>query len=276
MAFADVVDTRTPLMGRHGRRVAAFAVRTGTELGFDANILTELRRAALLHDIGKLLVPIATLEKPAELTDAERKVVDEHARAGAAVLAVPGPSRAGAAHGGPPRAPRRQRHVPGGVRRERGAGGTRDRAVRPLRGHDRRATVPGAALTGAGLVDPDEVVGEPMARIALSPPACGGGRPLGRSGRGRGGRGGMAVALPVSRWRYPRSAPPPRMPGTPRSVARLVADAPVPRPDETRDDRREIGLAGMMELDAHADRRGQRQRFQLARPARSTARKARR
>lgn len=87
VAFADVVDTRTPRMGRHGRRVAAFAVRTATELGLDTHILTELRRAALLHDIGKLLVPITTLEKPAELTEAERRVVDEHARAGAAVLA---------------------------------------------------------------------------------------------------------------------------------------------------------------------------------------------
>ena len=93
VAFADLVDTRTPRMGRHGRRVAAFAVRTGTELGFDSGILTELRRAALLHDIGKLLVPIATLEKPAELTEAERRVVDEHARVGAAVL---GRSRASA------------------------------------------------------------------------------------------------------------------------------------------------------------------------------------
>ena len=87
VAFADVVDTRTPRMGRHSRRVAAFAVRTGIELGFDARLQIDLRRAALLHDIGKLLVPIATLEKPAELTEAERRVVDEHARAGAAVLA---------------------------------------------------------------------------------------------------------------------------------------------------------------------------------------------
>jgi HD-GYP domain-containing protein (c-di-GMP phosphodiesterase class II) len=86
VAFADVVDTRTPRMGRHARRVAAFAVRTGAELGLDARLLTDLRRASLLHDIGKLLVPIAFLEKPAELTDAERRVVDEHARAGAAVL----------------------------------------------------------------------------------------------------------------------------------------------------------------------------------------------
>lgn len=87
VAFADVVDTRTPRMGRHARRVAAFAVRTATELGLDARLLTDVRRAALLHDIGKLLVPISYLEKPAELTDAERRVVDEHARTGAAVLA---------------------------------------------------------------------------------------------------------------------------------------------------------------------------------------------
>lgn len=87
VAFADVVDTRTPLMGRHGRRVAAFAVRTGSELGLDVANLTEIRRAALLHDVGKLLVPISYLEKPSELTETERRVVDEHARAGAAVLA---------------------------------------------------------------------------------------------------------------------------------------------------------------------------------------------
>ena len=62
--FADLVDTRTPRMGRHAHRVADFAERTGEELGFDAIECGELRRAGLLHDIGKLLVPIAYLEKP--------------------------------------------------------------------------------------------------------------------------------------------------------------------------------------------------------------------
>ena len=85
-AFADIVDTRTPRMGRHGRRVAEFAERTGAELGLDAALSADLRRAALLHDIGKLLVPIAYLEKPSQLTEAERRVVDEHARTGAAIL----------------------------------------------------------------------------------------------------------------------------------------------------------------------------------------------
>jgi len=85
-AFADMIDTRTPRMGRHGRRVAEFAERTGAELGLEAQLQTDLRRAGLLHDIGKLLVPITFLEKPAELTDAERAVVEEHARTGAAIL----------------------------------------------------------------------------------------------------------------------------------------------------------------------------------------------
>jgi HD-GYP domain-containing protein (c-di-GMP phosphodiesterase class II) len=84
--FADLVDTRTPRMGRHGQRVADFAGRTGAELGFDALECRELRRAGLLHDIGKLMVPIEYLEKPGALTEHERKVVNEHPRAGAVVL----------------------------------------------------------------------------------------------------------------------------------------------------------------------------------------------
>jgi HD-GYP domain-containing protein (c-di-GMP phosphodiesterase class II) len=85
-AFADLVDTRTPMMGRHGRRVAAFAARTSVALGLEARIAVEVRRAALLHDLGKLLVPIAYLEKPAALSAHEKHVIDDHARFGAAVL----------------------------------------------------------------------------------------------------------------------------------------------------------------------------------------------
>lgn len=86
ITFADIVDTRTPRMGRHARRVAGFAVRTGRDLGLDASLLSDLRRAALFHDVGKLLVPVAYLEKPGQLSDAERRVIDEHPRTSAAVL----------------------------------------------------------------------------------------------------------------------------------------------------------------------------------------------
>jgi HD-GYP domain-containing protein (c-di-GMP phosphodiesterase class II) len=85
--FADIVDTRTPRMGRHGRRVAVFADRTAAELALPDRLRADLRRAAHLHDLGKLLVPVSVLEKPAELSVAERRIVDEHARAGAGILA---------------------------------------------------------------------------------------------------------------------------------------------------------------------------------------------
>jgi putative nucleotidyltransferase with HDIG domain len=85
-AFADLVDTRTPIMGRHGRRVADFAARTSVALGLEPRVADDVRRAALLHDIGKLLVPIAFLEKPGQLSDHEWRVVSEHASAGAGIL----------------------------------------------------------------------------------------------------------------------------------------------------------------------------------------------
>jgi HD-GYP domain-containing protein (c-di-GMP phosphodiesterase class II) len=85
-AFADLVDTRTPMMGRHGRRVAEFAARTSVALGLEARVVEDVRRAALLHDLGRLLVPIAYLEKPTALSTHEKHVVDEHARFGAVVL----------------------------------------------------------------------------------------------------------------------------------------------------------------------------------------------
>jgi putative nucleotidyltransferase with HDIG domain len=84
--FADLVDTRTPMMGRHGVRVAELAHKVAARMGFDPLECREVRRAALLHDIGKLLVPIAYLEKAAELTDAERGVILDHARMGAEIL----------------------------------------------------------------------------------------------------------------------------------------------------------------------------------------------
>jgi putative nucleotidyltransferase with HDIG domain len=84
--FADLVDTRTPMMGRHGVRVGQLAERVASRLAFDELESRELRRAGLLHDIGKLLVPIAYLEKAAELTPEERAVIQDHPRVGAEIL----------------------------------------------------------------------------------------------------------------------------------------------------------------------------------------------
>lgn len=77
-AFAEVVDAKSPFTYRHSSGVAEAAVRIGAQLGMDDNNLRFLRRAGLLHDIGKLSVPNTILEKPAKLDADEWAVVKQH------------------------------------------------------------------------------------------------------------------------------------------------------------------------------------------------------
>lgn len=77
-AFARVVDAKSPFTARHSERVAELAVGTGRLLGFDAGALRRLRRAGLLHDVGKLAVSNLILDKAGRLTDEEFAQVREH------------------------------------------------------------------------------------------------------------------------------------------------------------------------------------------------------
>jgi len=78
MAFADIIDAKSPFTYRHSNGVADAATEIGCWLGLSAREMKLLRRAALLHDIGKLGVSNSILEKPAKLTSDEWKVVREH------------------------------------------------------------------------------------------------------------------------------------------------------------------------------------------------------
>lgn len=77
-AFARVIDAKSPYTFRHSEGVARWAVAAAGELGFGAAGLRQLRRAALLHDIGKLGVSNRILDKPGRLTDEEMAVVRLH------------------------------------------------------------------------------------------------------------------------------------------------------------------------------------------------------
>lgn len=70
-AFAVVIDAKSPYTFHHSDGVAAIAVELGGRMGFDPLELRELKRAALLHDIGKLGVSNTILDKPGTLTEAE-------------------------------------------------------------------------------------------------------------------------------------------------------------------------------------------------------------
>ena len=62
----------------HAQRVATFCEYVGTELGFGPNRMERLRYAALMHDIGKLIVPNQLLNKPGRLTESEFARVRRH------------------------------------------------------------------------------------------------------------------------------------------------------------------------------------------------------
>ena len=70
-AFALIIDAKSPYTGSHSVGVARIAVAVADVLGYGPRALRDLRRAALLHDIGKLGVSNLILDKPGKLTDEE-------------------------------------------------------------------------------------------------------------------------------------------------------------------------------------------------------------
>jgi HD-GYP domain-containing protein (c-di-GMP phosphodiesterase class II) len=77
-AFAEIVDAKTPFTYRHSNGVADAAIGISRQLGLPEEDITFMRRAALLHDVGKLAVSNSILEKPGALTDDEWAVIKLH------------------------------------------------------------------------------------------------------------------------------------------------------------------------------------------------------
>ena len=78
LAFAEIIDAKTPFTYQHSNGVAGAAVDIGRYFGFAEHDLQRLRRAGLLHDIGKLGVSNAILEKPGKLDADEFAAVRKH------------------------------------------------------------------------------------------------------------------------------------------------------------------------------------------------------
>lgn len=77
-AFADIIDAKSPYTFHHSTNVAAYAERAAHTAGLPRDEAARLRRAGLLHDIGKLGVSNLILDKPGALTGDERAEVMRH------------------------------------------------------------------------------------------------------------------------------------------------------------------------------------------------------
>jgi HD-GYP domain-containing protein (c-di-GMP phosphodiesterase class II) len=78
-AFAQIIDSKSPFTSGHSERVAVYAEMVATEMGYTPERQRWIRRAALLHDIGKLGVSNAILDKNGKLDDDEWVQMRNHA-----------------------------------------------------------------------------------------------------------------------------------------------------------------------------------------------------
>jgi PAS domain S-box-containing protein len=76
--WSQAMDLRDKETEGHTRRVSEITVDLARRMGFEQDQLIQVRRGALLHDIGKLGVPDVILRKPGPLSDAEWVIMRKH------------------------------------------------------------------------------------------------------------------------------------------------------------------------------------------------------
>jgi putative two-component system response regulator len=82
LSLAQTVEARDKYTGGHCERMAAYAATLGMHLGLTADEVGALRRGGYLHDIGKVAIPDAVLQKAGPLTADEFEIVKQHTTIG--------------------------------------------------------------------------------------------------------------------------------------------------------------------------------------------------
>lgn len=85
-SIARMVELRDPYTAGHEERVGELAAAIASEMGFDETCQRGLRVAGMLHDLGKIGVPVEILIKPSRLLPGEFALVKEHAAYGFDIL----------------------------------------------------------------------------------------------------------------------------------------------------------------------------------------------
>jgi putative nucleotidyltransferase with HDIG domain len=85
-AMSLTIEKRDPYTAGHQRRVAKLCRAIGTELGLDWECIQGLRMAAAIHDLGKIHIPAAILNKPGRLSEHEIAIIRQHAETAYEIL----------------------------------------------------------------------------------------------------------------------------------------------------------------------------------------------
>lgn len=81
-----LLEAKDPYTSGHGSRVQEHSVRLAIALGLKSKNVEQISRAAILHDIGKVGINDAILNKPGYLTDEEYTEIKGHSEAGAQII----------------------------------------------------------------------------------------------------------------------------------------------------------------------------------------------
>lgn len=86
LTIARTVDAKDENTSQHSVRVSEYSVLIAKKLGYSDEACEELRKIAMLHDIGKIGIPDKVLNKPAKLSDEEYEMMKSHVTRGAEIL----------------------------------------------------------------------------------------------------------------------------------------------------------------------------------------------
>ncbi|MDQ4024133.1 MAG: HD-GYP domain-containing protein, partial [Actinomycetota bacterium] len=81
--LTHALESKDPYTHGHSRRVERHVYRTALAMGLSVKQIEDLRKAAALHDVGKIRVPERIVRKPGPLTFEERKMIEDHVSLGA-------------------------------------------------------------------------------------------------------------------------------------------------------------------------------------------------
>jgi putative two-component system response regulator len=86
-SLAQSIEARDPYTRGHCERLSEMSTRLGERLGLPEEHVTALRRAGIVHDIGKVVIPDAILLKPGPLTPEEELIMQKHPVVGERICA---------------------------------------------------------------------------------------------------------------------------------------------------------------------------------------------
>lgn len=86
LAISMTIEKRDPYTAGHQWRVSQMAVDIAREMAMDAQSIEGLRLGAMVHDIGKIYVPVDILTRPGRLSDIEFSLIKVHPQVGSDIM----------------------------------------------------------------------------------------------------------------------------------------------------------------------------------------------